>query len=186
MLHEIDIAAAMREHLAETSPELITATSFLDAVGGRTYAPIRRKASRSMATGVGERGTMGTSSHTAVPFSKVITGHGGLATGGERRGGGDVESDSDREMTDVVVLGDKCQRERRQTMNLGRVPARAVVLIAQAIVVRVANVRQRIPSNGNPKELSDDLFPVRRIGEKGAVAYIYQHAKWPNARQRMK
>jgi len=62
-------------------------------------------------------------------------------------------------------------------MNLGRVPVRAAVLTAQPIVERVANARQKIFSNENPEELSVDLFPVRRVGEKGAVAYTYRRAK---------
>jgi len=106
MLREIDGAAAMREHLAETSPELITATSFLNAVAGRTYAPKGGKVIESTATDGDEVGTMGTSSRIAVPSSKILTGQGELATGSRRHGGGDVESDSDRETADIVVLED--------------------------------------------------------------------------------
>jgi len=117
MLREIDVATAIREHLAETNPKLTTATSFLEAVCGRTYAPKKGKASESTAASVGELGTMGMLSHATVLSSKVVSGLWGLASGDKRRGGGDVESDSDREMTDVLVLGDTEMSEGETSDN---------------------------------------------------------------------
>jgi len=46
VLRDIDIAMAMREHLAGINPELATATSFIDAVCGRSYVPESVEATR--------------------------------------------------------------------------------------------------------------------------------------------
>jgi len=122
VLREIDMATALRVHLAETNPELITATSFFNAVCDRTHERKRRKINEVAAPGANEMEKMGASPRTTdlsenAPSSKMIPASGGLTTGSKRRGGGDVESDSDHEITDVVVLDDTEKSERETSCN---------------------------------------------------------------------
>jgi len=53
-LREVDVATAMHEHLLETNPELSDATSFLDAVCGRKFAPTKVKTNEPEISGTGE------------------------------------------------------------------------------------------------------------------------------------
>jgi len=106
MLREIDVAAVMREHLAETNPELTTAASFLDSVCGRICAPKKTEmsestaaqtsestaaqTSESTATRKSEVGTTDQPSYNTVWSSRAVSGYGEIARVDKYQGGGDV------------------------------------------------------------------------------------------------
>jgi len=102
MLREIDVAEAMREQLAETNPELVSAASFLDGVYGRVSKKpgaseaTSAKAIEPTAIEIPKGVTMGQPLRNTVPPSRSVPGHGCE----------DLESDSDPETTDIVVVGD--------------------------------------------------------------------------------
>jgi len=114
MLREIDVVETMREHLAETNPELTTAASFLDSVCGRIRAPKKTETNEFTAAKMivsteirkSEVGTTDQPSHKTVSSSRAVSGYGGTVRVDKYQGCGDVESDSDHEMTDIVVVGD--------------------------------------------------------------------------------
>jgi len=111
LLREIDVATAMHEHLLEANPELANATSFLDAVCGRTYAPKKGKTNDPAVWGAGETRATETPPHTIKMLGReqppsVKPGFGESVSGDRRTRVGEVESDSEHETTDVVVLED--------------------------------------------------------------------------------
>jgi len=111
VLRDIEIAIAMREHLAVTNPDLAMAASLIGAVRGQPHTP-KDKATEEVIKASGKRSSkVDVSPSTArapesmdptatVPSAK------GRETGSRYRGGGDVESDSEPETTDVVVVED--------------------------------------------------------------------------------
>jgi len=125
MLREIDVAETMREHLAETNPQLTTAASFLDSVCGRIRAPKTTETSESTVakTSVSteirksEVGATNQPSHNTVIPSRAVSGYGGTVRVDKYQGGGDVESDSDHETTDIVVVGDTEMSEGETSDN---------------------------------------------------------------------
>jgi len=125
ILREIDAAEAMRERLAETNPDLTTVASFLDSVCGRTRAPKKTEISEitaaetiePMATRKSEVGTMDQPSHNTILSSRAVSGYGKTARVDKYQGCGDVESDSDHEMTDIVVVGDTEMSEGETSHN---------------------------------------------------------------------
>jgi len=111
VLRDIDIALAMREHLAEANPELTTAVSFIGSVCGRSYAPKGETMTGPVISSTKRSVVVDTpppvieSSEHAKPPT-IATNVGKMVIRGIERGGGDVESDSDHETTDIVVLED--------------------------------------------------------------------------------
>jgi len=116
VLRDIDIAVAMREHLAATNPELSTAVAFLSSVCRQPYTERKSDAKRGgipdlpERTASKERRTATTSQATGTLGSETLpetsSYAGEVATGDVRRGRGDVESDSDHDEGEVVVLDD--------------------------------------------------------------------------------
>jgi len=111
-LRDIDIAMAMREHLATTNTELDTVTSFLGAVCGRPT--VRRDKRRDIAP-LSDEVAMEVETVTAPPSDQRIPDSASTTkqmastdakdSGDRYKGsGGDVESDSDREEAAVVIL----------------------------------------------------------------------------------
>jgi len=88
-LRDVEVALAMREHLAVTDPGLVMASSLLSAVRGQPRAPETKTGGKIVATSASRPSRAETSPST-----------------GRYRGGGDVESDSEPETTDVVVVDD--------------------------------------------------------------------------------
>jgi len=119
VLRDIDIAMAMREHLAGTNPELTTATSFIGAVCGRSIAPgILRAGTANFKVPVelGTRAPPITTAERTKP-SAFVSKREEMSIRGRERGGGDVESDSDPETTDVVVVDDTEMSQGETTDN---------------------------------------------------------------------
>jgi len=111
VLRDIKIAIAMRKHLAVTNPDLTMAASIIGAVRGQTYAPKNKATEEAVMTSGKRSSKVDISPSTArAPESMnpttTISSAKGIETGGRYRGGGDVESDSEPETTDVVVLDD--------------------------------------------------------------------------------
>jgi len=114
VLRDIDVAMAMREHLAVTNPELDTATSFLGSVCGR---PTGRRGKIQDITPLSYIFAMEVGRTTTPPCEERIPDSVPTArmtasadtkekVDRNKGGGGDVESDSDREEAAVVVLDD--------------------------------------------------------------------------------
>jgi len=111
VLRDIDLAMVMREHMAGISPELATANSFIDAVCGRSYASGSGEATRPVVADPRVSGRVATPTPPTVTAERAkpptfAPNVEGLAIRGRERGGGDVESDSDRETTEVVIVED--------------------------------------------------------------------------------
>jgi len=111
VLRDIEIAIAMREHLAVTNPDLTMAASLIGAVRGQPHAP-KDKATEEAVIASGKRSSkvdMSPSTARAPESMNPTTTTSsaeGIETGGRYRGGEDVESDSEPETTDVVVVDD--------------------------------------------------------------------------------
>jgi len=200
-LRDIDIAEKMREHLAETHPELTTAASFLDSVCGRMRAPKKNETSESSAAKKGELTTAETSdasvakkgesivaetsestaakaiespatkmsgvgateqpSHGITLPSKAVPESGRKIGVDKYRGGGDFESDSDREMTDVVILGDTEMSEGETSDNESESQSGSCSGSYSSAHSRASRKRAAEYSpNGNPGEMSGALSLV--------------------------
>jgi len=126
MMRDINVATAMREHLATINPELDTTMAFLGSVCGRPTVrrnDIRETAAAGIATAAikvamdVETTTFTTTSHEEqIPENtsptKVIA---SVNPKGEVNRDRDVESDSDRDEDTVVVLDDTDMSESEST-----------------------------------------------------------------------
>jgi len=123
LLRDIDVAEAMREHLAATSPELNAAMTLLSSVRGRPNvasksgraelprAVVDKKGMVDKDGSVGRERPMATTSGTVLAsgsrsLPKSTPRIGGTVSVKRRSGGGDVESDSEHKETEVLVLED--------------------------------------------------------------------------------
>jgi len=77
-----------------------------ESIAAETSESTAAKSIESPMTRMSGVGAAEQPSHSITLPSKAMPGYGGKIGIDKYRGGGDVESDSDREMTDVVILGD--------------------------------------------------------------------------------
>jgi len=105
-LRDAEIAIAMREHLAATNPELVMAASLIGAVRGQphlqTVTASAMRPSKADTPPSTVRASENIKQTTTASSAKGTE----IGSGGRYRGGGDVESDSEPEATDVVVVDD--------------------------------------------------------------------------------
>jgi len=133
VMRDIEVAMAMREHLAVTNPELDTAMSFIGSVCGRPTGQ-RDKLQEATPVGVATSSievAMEVEVATAPPCEEKIPESAPPARATAKAEtkknldrnmgrGGDVESDSDREEAAVVVLDDTDMSEEESTGEKSR------------------------------------------------------------------
>jgi len=112
LMREIDVAAALSKRIAETNPELTAVASFLNIVCGRANEPKKRQAEEvnwRRKTSEAESAILPSRPGRETeegPLTMEVPHKVAVATSGTDRGGVDVESDSEYDEPEVVVLED--------------------------------------------------------------------------------